>query len=210
MRLVARTSSLRFCNTTRSYAKLHGSYAILQGGSVADALVDLTGAAVAATLSTHHPSFAVLILLYNITGGVAVKWDLGGGDADAGAATDSGGEAEVGTRTWGNKWRRLLRHHGKGHLMGCSLILRGCEGNIDNGQGILFNHACVLTAPISCCVVNTFYRVQFETILLFCSYGIMDVRQLSDAMCFVKVFDPWGILQVVKCARIASLGTCDV
>jgi hypothetical protein len=25
------------------YAKLHGSYAVLQGGSVADALVDLTG-----------------------------------------------------------------------------------------------------------------------------------------------------------------------
>ena len=27
----------------KAYAKLHGSYSILQGGSVADALVDLTG-----------------------------------------------------------------------------------------------------------------------------------------------------------------------
>jgi hypothetical protein len=125
-----------------------------------------------------------------------VKWDIGGGDVDLGAATDSGGEAEGGTRTWGTKWRRLLRHHGKGHLMGCSLILRGCEGNIDNGQGILFNHACVIPAPVS----RAFQRCSFAQ--LICSYGIMDVKQLNDAMCFVKIFDPWGVLQVrngVRC-----------
>ncbi len=29
------------------------------------------------------------------------------------------------------------------------------------------------------------------------SYGIMNVVQLSDAMCFVKLFDPWGVLQVM-------------
>ncbi len=119
-----------------------------------------------------------------------MKWDIAG--ADAGAATDSGNEAEGGTRTWGSKWRRLLRHHGKGHLMGCSLILRGCEGNIDNGQGILFNHACVLSASIS----RNVFSACCCTHVLPCSYGIMDVRQLSDGMCFVKVFDPWGVLQV--------------
>ena len=36
----------------KAYAKLHGSYSILQGGSVADALVDLTGNATA--LVTRH------------------------------------------------------------------------------------------------------------------------------------------------------------
>jgi hypothetical protein len=74
---------------------------------------------------------------------VASKWDLQGGEGDAGGATDSGGEGDGGAaaRSWSRKWRKLLRHHGKGHLMGCSVILRGCEGNIDNGQGVLFNHA---------------------------------------------------------------------
>ena len=39
-----------------------------------------------------------------------------------------------------------------------------------------------------------------------CSYGIMDVRQLSDAMCFVKVFDPWGVLQVRRLPRLGVHG----
>ena len=38
----------------------------------------------------------------------------------------------------------------------------------------------------------------------------MDVRQLSDAMCFVKVFDPWGVLQVRDGARDLSCVTCDL
>ena len=122
-----------------------------------------------------------------------MKWDIGGGGADAGAATDSGGEGEgnTGGRPWSKKWRKLMRHHAKGHLMGCSLILRGCEGNIDNGQGILFNHAYV---PPS--LIAYFRRLACADKRLLYSYGIMDVRQLSESMCFVKVFDPWGILQV--------------
>ncbi len=80
-----------------------------------------------------------------------MKWDIRGGEPDAGGATDSGGEAEgSGTRPWSAKWRKLVRYHGKGHLMGCSLILRGCEGDIDNGQGILFNHACVSCDAARC------------------------------------------------------------
>ena len=138
-----------------------------------------------------------------------MKWDIGVGEADAGAATDSGGEGEGGTRTWGKKWRRLLRHHGKGHLMGCSLILRGCEGNIDNGQGILFNHACVPPAPDSYLRANR-HIVAARNCCVCGSYGIMDVRQLSDAMCFVKVFDPWGVLQVRGGARDLSCVTCDL
>jgi hypothetical protein len=49
-----RLRPLMFCNMMRSYAKLHGSYAMLQGGSVADALVDLTGAASAASSGARH------------------------------------------------------------------------------------------------------------------------------------------------------------
>ncbi len=46
----------------------------------------------------------------------------------------------------------------------------------------------------------------FDRSLRGCSYGIMDVRQLSDAMCFVKVFDPWGVLQVPRLPRFGVQG----
>jgi hypothetical protein len=107
---------------------------------------------VARSTNTAHPQPQPCSLFLNlhrhprtVAGGVAVKWDIGGGGGEAGGATDSGGEGEANTggRPWSKKWRKLMRHHAKGHLMGCSLILRGCEGNIDNGQGILFNHAYV-------------------------------------------------------------------
>lgn len=118
----------------KAYAKLHGSYASLQGGSVADALVDLTGSVQRAQ---RRPAANHVMC----PGGVAVKWELKDGQADAGGGTDSDGDGGTVARSWGSKWRKLVRYHGKGHLMGCSLILRGCEGNIDNGQGVLFNHA---------------------------------------------------------------------
>ncbi len=49
-------------------------------------------------------------------------------------------------------------------------------------------------------------RVFLSAHYVGCSYGIMDVRQLSDAMCFVKVFDPWGVLQVRRLPRLGVHG----